>query len=88
MRFDRLRIEALLPDALDEDRRRDLARAEAGHLHAIREIVCGVLDRVMHFARRNLDDEADAIPLEPLDLCLHRRAIESGTSGLARVLHG
>ena len=83
MRLDRLGEEALLADPLDEHLPRHLPGAEAGHLDPVGEVVRGVLDGVVHLARRHLDGQTNAILPELLELGLHRRAIESGTSGLA-----
>ena len=46
------------------------------------EIVGRVLNCVVDLARGHLDGEADAVALELLELGLHRRGIESGTTGL------
>ena len=43
-----------------------------------------MVDRVLHVVRGNLDRQADAVSVELLDQCLHRRAIESERLGLLR----
>ena len=43
-----------------------------------------MVDRVLDVVRGDLDRQADAVSVELLDLCLHRRAIESERLGLLR----
>ena len=71
MALDRLLIEALLADALEQDRHRHLAFAEAGDLGARGEVVRGVLDGVMHVGARDLHRQADLVVRQFLDLGLH-----------------
>ncbi len=82
MGFDRLRVDALLPDAREQDLLRDVPRAEAGDLDSVGEIVRCMLDRVLNLAGRHLYRQAGAVTVELFDLGLHRRAIESERSGL------
>ena len=68
---DGLREDPLLAEPLHEDRDRHLAGAEAGDLDGAREVGRGVLHRVVHVVRGDVDRQPDAIPLELLDPGLH-----------------
>jgi hypothetical protein len=50
----------LAPDAADDDRRRDLALAEAGDAHARAELARGALDAALDLVGRHLGVDADA----------------------------
>ena len=69
---DRLRVEALLADALHEERHRNLALAEPGNANGGGEVVGGVLDRVVHVVRRHVDGQLDLVLGELLDLVRHQ----------------
>ena len=64
-------IEPLAADLLHEDLVRHLALAEARDLHALGEVGCRVLDRVVHVVRRHLHRHPDAVFREFFDLGLH-----------------
>ena len=70
-----------MPIRCSEHLARHLPGAEAGHPDPVGEVVRRVLDGVVHLARGHLDGQTNAVTLELLELGLHRRAIESGTSG-------
>jgi hypothetical protein len=72
VRLDRLRVEALLADAFYEHRRRHFAGTKAGDLHALRQVVRGMLDRMLEVVGGNLDGQSHAIVVELLDLSLHQ----------------
>ena len=65
--LDRLGVETLLPDALDQDRPRHLALAEARDARRRGEVVGCVLDGVVHVVRRHLDRELDLVVCELFD---------------------
>ena len=71
MALDRLGHQPLAADALQQHLARHLPLAEARHLDALREVVGGVLDGVVHVVRRNLDRQPDAVLRQLLDLGLH-----------------
>jgi hypothetical protein len=77
--LDRLGHEPLAADALQQHLARHPPLAEARHLDALREIVGGVLDCVMHVVRRNLDRQPDTVLRQLLDLGLHG-FIQAGSS--------
>ena len=70
--LDRLRVEPLLADALEQDRPRDLALPEARNADRRREVVGRVLDGVLHVVRRHLDRELDLVLSEGLDCVRHQ----------------
>ncbi len=88
---DGLGVDALLAEPLDEDRRRHLARPEAGDLDGARQVGGRMLDRVVHVVRRNVHREANAILAELFDPCRHqaiqaevcRAGPQAGALGLA-----
>ena len=69
--LDCLRVQALLADALHEQRARHLALAEAGDADVLREVVRRVLDGVVHVVRRDINGEPDLVVGELFDLCCH-----------------
>ena len=68
---DGLGVDAVLAEARDEDRLRDLALPEPRDLGRLREIVQRVLDRVLHLLGRDLDGQADAVLADLFDLRRH-----------------
>ena len=64
---DRLGVDPLLAEPLDEDRLRHLALAETGDLDGGGEVVRRVLDRVVHVVRRDVDRQPNRVVLELFD---------------------
>ena len=58
---DRLGVDALLAEPLQQHRDRHLARPEAGNLDRRREVGGGVLDRVVDVVRRHVHRQADGV---------------------------
>src|SRR5207253_1175852 len=58
---------------------RNLSLAEPGDLDRRREIVGGVLDRMMELVSRDVDRQADAVVGELLDLRRHRVTLAAGS---------
>src|SRR5262249_60517674 len=81
--LDRLRVDPLLADAREQDRRRDLPLAEPRHLDTSGEVARRVCDGVVDVLGGHLDLEPDTIAVELLDLRLHLAAIESERVRLA-----
>src|SRR5205085_12672806 len=82
MALDRLRVQALLADALLQDRQRHLALAEARNLYGAGEVGCGVVDGVLHVGARHLDSQANLAVTELFDVRLHARPLEQTASWL------
>src|SRR5262249_21431999 len=81
---DGLRVDPVAADPLHEHLARNLPRPEPRDPYALGEVARRMLDGVMDLARGHLDRQPDAVALEPLELGLHRRGIESGTTRLPR----
>ena len=64
---DRLGVDPLLAEPLDEDRLRHLALAETGDLDGGGEVVRRVLDRVVDVVRGDVDRQPNRVVLELLD---------------------
>ena len=68
---DGLGVEALLADPGQQHRPRHLPFPKTGDLDRLREIRRRVLHRVLEVVRRHVHRQADAVPVELLDLCSH-----------------
>ena len=88
--LDRLLVDALLADALHEQRHRHLALAEAGDADALGEVVRRVLDGVMHVVRRDIDREPDLVvgellrPVSPSGSAIEPDLVPSGRVDVER----
>jgi len=69
--LDRLAVQALPADALDQQRHRHLPFAEAWNPCRGGEVVGGVLDGVVDVVRRNLDRELDLVVSDLFDRIRH-----------------
>ena len=83
---DRLRVQALLADALLEHRQRHLALAEARNLDGLGEVGRGMLDGVLDVGAGDLDGQPNLAVTELFDLRLHARPLEQTASGYELVL--
>ena len=84
--LDRLRVDALHADAREQHLLRDMPGAESRNLDPVCKILRRVLDRVLYLTGRDLYGQAGAVPVELLELGLHRRAIESERTRLPLAL--
>jgi hypothetical protein len=81
------------PDLTVDDRRRDLAAAEAGHVDLLGDLLVGSVQVGLEILERHLDGELDPRGAQGLDGALHRWSpscfgIRSGRIGVGRVAVG